>query len=51
MRVNNLLKVITRRKWYMNVRPTDPETDALTTQPLRLTMSNEYCYHILSQTT
>jgi len=35
MRVNNLLNIITRRKWRrrdLNLRPTDPETDTLTTQ-------------------
>jgi len=36
MRVNNLLKVITRRDF--NLRPTDPETDPFTSQPPRITV-------------
>jgi len=40
MRVNNLLQVITyaTRKWHcqdLNLRPTDPETDTLATEPAR----------------
>jgi len=40
--VNNLLKVITRRKVSprdLNLQPTDPEADTLATQPPRLNVS------------
>jgi len=44
LRVNNLLKVITRKlsgtAGIWNLRPTDPETDTLTTEPPRLVEAN-----------
>jgi len=50
MRVNNLLNVIyyELKKWRLrdlNLRPTDPETNTLTTQPTRLTsLLKSVCY-------